>query len=154
MWFENAGENISEAARWRLIRRQVIERVIAVTTGIALLFFVAFLPLQSFANAVSLWFAADIVIYVIAGVVLGFIWPNSGWRLGPYLFAIWPVFIILNVLISDRPPVIHWKEELLGLFGLLMILPGACLGAWVGSMLRRRFLGDVSRIDRQTLSTS
>ena len=136
---DSTHQNTSEAARWRLIRRKVIQRFSAVTIGIGLFFFVAFLPAQLFGNAVWLWVAADIVSYTIGGVVLGFIWPDMSWRLGIWLFAVWPLIILLAFLISDPPRVINWKEELLSLLGYLMILPGACLGAWIGSLLRLRF---------------
>ena len=113
-------------------------RIFAVAAGIALFFFVGLVS-DAWSKASSLvLFTFFVGTYSLAGIAIGFIWPNSGWRLGLFLFAVWPPFILLNFLFSDPPPVIHWKEELVGLFAYLLILPGATFGAWVGSIIRRR----------------
>lgn len=134
-------------------RGDILARILAVITSLALVFVLAFgfegrrdIPFPSF--------VIYIAAYSAAGVLFGFVWPNSGWRLGLYLFAVWPLFIVVLFLFSDPPSVIHWKEEILGLLGLLSILPGACLGAWIGSLLRRRLSGDGSHHKEGTLSTS
>ena len=122
--------------------------------GVVLLLTLAFLTESQPPMSLVILFTLDIGTNTGAGVLLGFIWPNSGWRLGLYLFSIWPLFLLASVLFSDPPPVIHWREELLALLGYLMILPGACLGAWIGSTLRRRFSSDASHDNQQTLRTS
>jgi len=99
-------------------------------------------------------FAIHIFGYTLAGVVLGFIWPDAGWRLGPYVSAIWAVVLILVFLISDPPRVMHWKEELLSLLAILMVLPGACFGGWIGATLRGRVSVSASGSNAQDLSTS
>jgi hypothetical protein len=154
MPFESGRENTSEATRWRRIRRKVIQRVIAVAVGMVLWILLAFLPLAFLVKVEWHWFAAHIVSYTLGGVILGFLWPDGGWRLGPYLFASWAAMLVFIFVITDPPSVIDWKGELLRLFGLLMILPGACLGGWIGSILRRRFSSDVSHDNQHTLPSS
>ena len=65
-------------------------RILAVLVGVALFLFVAFVPPLWFEDSELLLFLSYISTYSIAGFVMGFIWPNSGWRLGLYLFAILP----------------------------------------------------------------
>jgi hypothetical protein len=113
-------------------------RICAVVAGIGLLLFVAFLS-DSWSNASSfLLFTFFVATYSVGGVILGFIWPNSGWRLGLYLFSIWPLFLVASVLFSDPPAVVNWGGQLLALLGYLLILPGAVIGAWLGSRIRGR----------------
>jgi hypothetical protein len=119
-------------------------RILAVIVGIALLLFVAFVSDLWSKTSSLILFTFFVATYSVAGMVLGFIWPNSGWRLGAYLFSIVPLFVLASILFSDPPPVIHWKEEFLGLFGWVLILPGALLGTWAGSLIRR----SVSNLDQ------
>jgi len=127
-------------------------RIIAAVAGVALLLSLAFATESQ--PPMSLWILFSIYIgsFTIAGILLGFIWPNSGWRLGACLFSIVPLFVLASILFSDPPPVIHWKEELLGLFGWVLILPGAMLGAWAGSLIRRSVSGDKSVAVKHPLS--
>ena len=122
--------------------------------AIALFFFEAFVPPLWFGDSELKLFSSDVLAYMVAGLVLGFIWPNMSWRLGLWLFSVWPPIILLMFLFSDPPPIIPWKKELLSLLGYLMILPGACLGAWIGSILRRRFSSDTSHDNQHMLPTS
>jgi ABC-type enterochelin transport system permease subunit len=116
--------------------RDVIARVVAFACGI-LGFFIAGLVIASLqTNSLAVPIAVDIATYTVLGALLGFIWPASGWRLGLYLFAIWLPIIIINFFFSDRPAQIHWRQELFVGLGFLMILPGACIGAFAGSTLR------------------
>jgi hypothetical protein len=101
--------------------------------------------------SLAILFPIFIGAFTIAGIPLGFIWPNSGRRLGAYLFSIVPLFILGSVLFSDPPRVIHWKEELLALFGWVLILPGATFGAWAGSLIRRSISGHESVAVKQPL---
>ena len=114
-------------------------RILAVIVGIALLLFVAFVSDLWSKTSSLILFTFFVATYSVAGMVLGFIWPNSGWRLGLYLFSIWPLFLLASVLFSDPPAVVNWRGQLLALFGYVLILPGAALGAWVGSIIRRRY---------------
>jgi hypothetical protein len=127
-------------------------RILAAIAGVALLFFVAFVAELRPGTPLLILFIFFIGTYSIAGILLGFIWPDSGWRLGGYLFAIWPLFLLVAFLFSDPPPVIHWKQELTGLFAYLVILPGAAFGAWAGSRIRRYVSGDKSVAVKHPLS--
>jgi len=112
-------------------------RIIAIVAGVALLLSLAFATESRPGMSQLLLSAIYVVSYTVLGTLLGFIWPNSGWRLGSYVCSILPLFLLASVLFSDPPAVIHWREELLGLLEFVLILPGAVLGAWLGSKIRR-----------------
>ena len=109
-------------------------RICAVLVGIALLFFEAAVPSQWFGNNLLLLFVADITIYSIAGLVLGFIWPNSGWRLGFYLAAVWPLMLLFGVFLAWEQRVTE-RATWLNLLGYLLVFMGACAGAGLGALL-------------------
>lgn len=132
----------------------ILARVLAVIAGMVLFFFVGVLVQLGHLTSLLIVFMLQIASYSVVGIALGFGWPNIGWRLGLYLFSILPLIILASVLFSDPPSVVHWREELFVLLGYLMILPGACLGAWIGSILRRRFSRDASPDKHRTLPTS
>lgn len=119
-------------------------RIVAVVAGVALLLSIAFGTESRPGMSQLILSTIYIVSYTVLGILLGFLWPYSGWRLGLYLCSILPLFLLASVLFSDSPPVIHWKEELLGLLEFVLIFPGAVLGAWVGSKIRRHISGDTS----------
>jgi len=122
-------------------------RILAVAVGVGLLFFEAFVPSLWFGNSSLLLFLFDIAVYSVAGVVLGIVWPNSGWRLGFYLFAAWPPLLVSSVLLSGGKGIpIDWRGELLNLLGYFLILVGACVGAWLGTFIARRASNKTSAI--------
>ncbi len=112
-------------------------RILAVLVGVALFLFVAFVPPLWFEDSELLLFLFYIATYSLAGFVMGFIWPNNGWRLGLYLFAIWPPMLLFAAFLSGEQPW-HVKAELMSLLGYLLILVGACVGAWLGAYIARR----------------
>lgn len=121
--------------------------------GMGLWFLLAFaledrLANRSFLIGFLIFFACYIASYSFAGLLLGLVWPNSGWRLGLYLMAVWPPIIVAWFVLTDPPPVINWREEILYtilyLLGILLNLGGAMGGAWAGSLIRRRISGDRS----------
>ena len=115
---------------------KVVSRIVAVVAGIALWICLGFVPVFWPALSFSGVIVVDIASFAVSGILLGLIWPQVGWRLGFYLFIVWPLYIVGTVAFSDPPAVIRWKDELLGLGSYLLILPGSTLGAWLGSRLR------------------
>lgn len=113
-------------------------RIVAVLLGIILFFALPFVSDSLLGENTWRYLVLAIASYGVSGVVLGFIWPNISWRLGLWLFAIWPPMLLLMFFFSDPPPVVHWKQEILGFLGVLLILPGASTGAWLGSLIGRR----------------
>lgn len=125
-------------------------RILAVIVGIALWFLLAFALEDRLTNHTLLigfliFFAFYIASYSFAGLLFGLAWPNSGWRLGLYLMAVWPPIVVAWFVLTDPPPVINWREEIryaiLYQFGILLNLAGAMAGAWAGSLIRRRMIG-------------
>jgi len=94
-----------------------------------------------------------ITAYGISGVGLGFFWPNIGWRLGLYLFAIWPPVLLFSVFLAGEVP---WniRAELRSLFGYCLILIAACIGGWVGSVIGRQVKNNTSGRNGQALPSS
>ena len=112
-------------------------RIFAVVVGVGLLLLGAVVPPRWFGDS-SLWlFSFDVSIYGVAGLVLGFIWPNSGWRLGFYLVAIWPPMLLFATFLAWEQP-LTVRAILMSLLGYLLILVGACVGAWLGAFIARR----------------
>jgi len=131
-----AAQESFQSRRWQFIRRRVIQRLVAIVVGILLLLVPAFLFEE--AESAFIYFSIQIAIYSLAGVILGFTWPDMGWRSGVWLYTIWPFFVLGIFALSDRPPVIRWKEELISLIAILLILPAASAGGWFGAALRTR----------------
>jgi hypothetical protein len=124
-------------------------RIIAVIMGVALLFFVAFVPTLWSESSSLILFFFDIVTYGVAGIVFGFIWPSSSWRLGLYLFAVWPPLLLFPVLLSGGKGIpFHWRAELLNLLRYFLILVGACVGAWLGAFIARRASNKTSTVGK------
>ena len=114
----------------------MIQRVVAVTVGIVVLFSITLFPATWLAPVLAI-FAFYATLYAALGALLGFIWPNISWRLGLWLFAIWPPMLLLMLLLG-ADAVNDWRREAFSLLGVLLILLAGCLGAWLGGSLSRR----------------
>ena len=112
-------------------------RIVAVLVGVGLFLFVAFVPSLWFGDSSLLLFMFDIATYGVAGIVFGFIWPSSRWRLGLYLFAVWPPVLAFATFLAWEQPVTV-RATLLNLLGYLLVLVGACVGGGLGALIARR----------------
>ena len=113
---------------------EIRARTLAVMVGVALFLVVATLPSRWFGDNLLFLSLFDIAIYGIAGLVLGFIWPTSGWRLGLYVAAIWLPMLIIGGFLSWEQPT-SARSTLLDLLRYLLIVVVACAGAAVGAMI-------------------
>ncbi|HEY9283012.1 MAG TPA: hypothetical protein VIP46_06125 [Pyrinomonadaceae bacterium] len=115
-------------------------RAVAILVSLAMPF-AAFLPLDYMLGGESsvLW-PATWAAYAAVAAILGFIWPEPGWRLGAWLFAAWPLLLVLAALFSDGPLVgpAGWKGLLQDLAAYSLMLVAACLGAEIGAIIKRR----------------
>jgi hypothetical protein len=120
-----------------LKRNLFISRALAFFVGAILFFFLPAALSVLLGNDTSLMLPLLITAYGASGVALGFFWPNIGWRLGLYLFAIWPPVLLFSVFLAGEVP---WnlRAELRSLVGYFLILIAACLGGLVGSLIGRR----------------
>ncbi|MGI9067728.1 MAG: hypothetical protein ACR2HX_15185 [Pyrinomonadaceae bacterium] len=116
---------------------EIRARALAVLVGVALFFFEAAVPALLLGDSSPLLVPIDVAVYGVSGVVFGFVWPDGGWRLGLYLFAIWPPMLLFMLFLSIEQPS-DWKREARNLFGYLLILIAACIGAQIGTLIRRR----------------
>jgi hypothetical protein len=118
--------------------------------GVALFFIEAALPSSWFEHSSVFLFSCDIAVYALAGLILGFIWPNVGWGLGLCLFAVWPPVLLFAVFLAGEVP---WnvRAELGSLFGYCLILIAACIGGWVGSVIGRHVKNNTSARNGQAL---
>lgn len=112
-------------------------RICAVIVGIALLVFGATVPSRWFGDNLLLLFASDIASYGIAGLVLGLIWPNGGWRLGLYLSAVWAPVLLFGAFLAWEQPTTD-RATLMNLMGYLLIGLVACGGAALGALIAPR----------------
>jgi hypothetical protein len=115
---------------------EIRSRTVAVLVGIALLVLVAILSGRWIGNALTYLFLFDLGVYGVAGFVLGFVWPKSGWRLGLYLSACWLPMLLAGLFLAWEQPVTG-RMTLTSLLGYLPILIGACVGSGLGSRVRR-----------------
>jgi hypothetical protein len=116
-------------------RDELISRALAVLVGAALFLFQATVPSQLLGDNSPLLMPLDVAVYGITGLVFGFIWPDGGWRLGLYLFAIWLPMLLFGAFLAGEVP---WDQRAtLNLLGYVMILVAACLGAGLGTLIRR-----------------
>lgn len=118
-------------------------QILAILVGLTLFFVLATVPASIFGDHSPYLLTIDIVAYGIAGIVLGFFWPKLGWRLGLYLFAVWPPMLLFMLFLGGENLTngpVNWKGILSDLIGYLMIGVAACVGAALGSAIKRRRL--------------
>jgi hypothetical protein len=123
--------------------KELRARTLAVFVGVVLFFILPITIGNWLGDDTSLMLPIIIAAYIVCGVVLGIVWHNDGWRLGIYLFAIWPPALLFAIFLAGEMP---WTfssvwHDLRDLLGYMLILVGACLGAGVGSIIRRRLQG-------------
>ena len=115
-------------------------KAVAVLTGIVLFFAMPSI-ISHFVGDYSSWYLTLLVLpYGVSGIVLGTIWPNIGWRLGVWLFLVWPPMLFFMVFLSADKPV-NLKGDPLDFLGYMLILPAGCIGAWLGSLMAWRIGG-------------
>lgn len=120
-------------------------RTVAVVVGVGLLGLVAGLPGRWFGDNLLFLFLFHFTVYGIAGLVLGFIWPASGWRLGLYLSAVWVPVLALGAFLSWEQSTTTWAT-LLDLLGYFLMVVGACAGAAGGAMIARSRLVEAEQV--------
>jgi hypothetical protein len=75
--------------------------------------------------------------YFVAALGLALQWPQVSWRVGLWLFLLWPAFLLFAVFLSaDRPW--NWKGDLLSLAAYGSMLVAACFGGWLGAFVSKR----------------
>ncbi len=93
-----------------------------------------------------LWlFLFDFTLYSVAGLVIGFVWPNNSWRLGFYLSAVWPPVLLVGAFLAWEQPATV-RATLMNLLGYLLIIVGACVGAGLGTLIARRASNKTSAV--------
>lgn len=111
-------------------------RLSAFFAGIALAFAVPITLTLLLGEESWLFVPLMVVSYGIVGSVLGYRWPEGGWRLGLWLFAFWLLLIPLSFIFSDPIPLNFWRE-LQNLIWHALIGIAACFGAGLGALLRQ-----------------
>ncbi len=82
--------------------------------------------------------------HAIAAGVLGYIWPHIGWRIGLWMFLVWPLFLLVGFLLTaDYLTSGHanWKDIFVVLLFCFSILPVGCIGGWLGAAIKGRLGG-------------
>jgi len=110
----------------------------------ALLLLGATVPSRLFGGSLLSLFLFDIVTYTVTAVVLGFLWPSNGWRLGLYLVAVWPPLFLIGLFLSWEQPA-KLDVSLMNLLGYLSVVVGACVGAGFGALLSHKSNANVER---------
>lgn len=73
--------------------------------------------------------------YLMVAFVLGFVWKQLSWRIGLWLFLIWPPALLLAYYLAADAGPWNWKGELLSLSAYALMLMAACFGAWLGAAI-------------------
>jgi hypothetical protein len=106
-----------------------------ILTGILLFVGIA-IGLGKFVRPESLLFVmVAILLYAACGFVLALIWPRQGWRMGLWLFVIWPPMLLFAAFLSADVPV-NTRTELKDLLTYFVMFLAACIGGAVGSAIR------------------
>lgn len=116
---------------------KILARILAVIASFVLFLLLAFV-FGSRDMSVPTVFTLRIAAYAFAGFLFGLLWPDIGWRFGPYLFTVWLLYILGIFFFTDHPSVIDWKQTISVVFALFLILPAATFGAWLGSIIRQK----------------
>src|SRR5437588_11728000 len=118
------------------MRQQVgLWRLIVFSTGVALVFIVA--SVQALLPE-RLLIVVPAASYSIIGAVLGFLYPERGWRTGFWLVLFFLILLPLNALFVESPPPCVWQREAKGLLEDAVIVSLAFIGAATGSFVRQR----------------
>lgn len=130
-----------------------IPRILAVLLGGAVFFFVPATVSVLLGNESRLMLPTLISTYAASGIGLGLLWPNVGWRLGLYLFAVWPPALLFSIFLAGEIP---WnvRTELRSLFGYFLMLLAGCAGGFLGTVVRQRFRNNKRAPTRGALRTS
>lgn len=112
-------------------------KAVAVLLGIALFFTLPLVVGFILGDDTPLFLPLLITSYGVSGLILGFTWPDMSWRLGLWLYLIWPAMLLFMFFLSAEQPS-DWKRESRDLFGFFLILIAACLGARLGAFIRQR----------------
>ena len=122
-------------------------RLIAFITGVAMVFLL--MPVYEYIVGTRTGYVVlvDIAVYGLAGLIFGYLWPGAGWRLGLYLFAIWPPLLLFSLFLGGEALMegpVDWRGMFRDHAGYLLMGVAACVGAWLGAWLRRWRLKPVS----------
>jgi hypothetical protein len=81
-----------------------------------------------------------VLSYGIGGLILGYVWPKMSWRLGFWLFVIWPPMLLLGLFLGGESlSWANWKANLLDVLSFFWILFVGRVGGWLGAVVGRRF---------------
>jgi hypothetical protein len=114
-------------------------RIIAVSLGLGL--FSTVIAVGSLFSGSSLYpFLFLVLSHAITAGVLGYIWPHIGWRIGLWMFLVWPVILIVgfsltaDYIVSAQE---KWKDILVALLFCFAMMPVGCSGGWIGALIAR-----------------
>lgn len=125
--------------------RSTIPKVLALFVGIALFFVIPITIGSLLGDYTPLYLPLLVAAYGVSGVVLGFLWPEVGWRLGLWLFAVWPPMLLFALFLGGEALMegpVDMNGMLRDLLGYLMAMVAACLGAELGGIIRRRQMAE------------
>jgi len=80
-------------------------------------------------------FYCVVIAQGISGIILSFVWPQMSWRVGLWLFAIWPLILLFAILLAGLP---RQKQDLFEALTYVWILVAGCIGGWLGAFIARR----------------
>lgn len=121
------------------VRKQgLVWRVTAFLTGVGLLLVVLSLFEFLLGTGSPLMLPVLVGSYASVGAILGYYFPEKGWRSGFWLIAFFLLLLVGNSLFVGSEIPWDWRKEIKNLIGDVAIVAAAFVGAALGSFLNRR----------------
>ena len=110
---------------------------ISIFLGIALFFTLPFMLAPVYAGPIWIFLPVLMSCYFAVALILGFFWRELSWRIGLWLFLVWPPALAFAAFLAGEQPW-HWKRELISISQYPAIMVAACVGGWLGRFISRR----------------
>jgi hypothetical protein len=110
---------------------------IAILLGIALFFILPLALEPGLTQPARVFLPVFIGCYFIAALGLALLWPQVSWRIGLWLFLLWPAFLLFAVFLSADQRW-NWRGDLLSLAAYASMFFAACFGGWLGAFISKR----------------
>jgi hypothetical protein len=111
---------------------------VSILFGVAFFFTLPFLLAPVYTASIWIFLPTLMSCYFAAGLTLGLFWPQLSWRVGLWLFLVWPPMLLFALFLAADAGPWNWKGELISLGEYALMMIAACIGGWLGSTISKR----------------